>query len=182
MATLIPILSTCAIGSRNAAWSSRPGIMINVFETMRAAVVSTWHSAIRWVFRFEDNSDPDPLDPLALGRRGERAAFIFLKHQGYMIVARNFRTIHGEIDMVAWDRGILCFVEVKTRATAEHGRPEDAVTHFKQRQILNTSLDYLRRGNLHSVNTRFDIVSVLVRPDGVPVCELIRHAFGSRMN
>lgn len=182
MATLMHIFTTRAIASKNAAERTRPRIMTNVLRTMRAAVVSSWRSAIGWVFHFEDNSNPDPLDPLALGRRGERAAFIFLKHQGYMIVARNFRTIHGEIDMVAWDRDILCFVEVKTRATAEHGRPEDAVTPFKQRQILNTSLDYLRRGNLHAVNTRFDIVSVLIRQDGVPVCELIRHAFGSRMN
>ncbi|MGB7620745.1 MAG: YraN family protein [Terriglobia bacterium] len=145
-------------------------------------LIESWKALLGCFFRVDSPPSTDPHDPLALGRLGERAAFKFLQHYGYKIVARNFRTVHGEIDLVAWDRDILCFVEVKTRATTEHGRPEEAVTTFKQRQILNTSLDYLRLANLHSVNTRFDIVSVQLSPGEVPVCQLIRRAFGSRMN
>ncbi len=120
--------------------------------------------------------------PLNLGRWGEREAYIFLSQQGYTIVARNFRTSRGEIDLVAWDRDILCFVEVKTRASQEHGRPEESVTAFKQRQIVSTSIDYLRHANLRETNTRFDIVTVQWGGAGRSRCRLIRGAFGSRTN
>lgn len=84
--------------------------------------------------------------------------------------------------MVAWDRDILCFVEVKTRASQEHGRPEESVTAFKQRQIVSTSIDYLRHANLRETNTRFDIVTVQWDGAGISHCRLIRGAFGSRTN
>ncbi|MBZ5552169.1 MAG: YraN family protein [Acidobacteriia bacterium] len=156
--------------------------MSTAWQRLLKSLTEYWSSVRAGFFRVDSPFPTDPHSPLALGRRGERAAFIFLQHQGYMIVARNFRTNHGEIDLVAWDRGILCFVEVKTRTTTEHGRPEEAVTTFKQRQILNTSLDYLRQANLHSVDIRFDIVSVQFNPDGSPLCELTARAFGPRMN
>ena len=123
---------------------------------------------------------PAPPEGLkALGRKGEREAYRFLRKQGYRIVARNFSSFSGEIDLVGWDRDILCFVEVKTRTTEEHGRPEAAVNAFKQRQILNTARDFLRQANLHPVNIRFDIVSIRYSEErDAPECRLIRRAFG----
>jgi putative endonuclease len=158
------------------------GKMVTAWKEFKNGLRECWNSVREWFFRVDSLSPTDPHNPLVLGRRGERAAFIFLQHLGYMIVARNFRTNHGEIDLVAWDRDILCFVEVKTRATTEHGRPEEAVTEFKQRQILNTSLDYLRQANLHPVNIRFDIVSVQFNSDGIPVCQMTARAFGPGMS
>lgn len=158
------------------------GDMAALVQLILKRLSRSWNAIRPLVFRVDSPTTSHPDGPLDLGRKGERAAFIFLQHLGYMIVARNFRTVHGEIDLVAWDRDILCFVEVKTRATTEHGRPEEAVTTFKQRQILNTALDYLRKANLHPVNLRFDIVSVQFSADGTPVCQLTRRAFGPRMN
>ncbi len=113
-----------------------------------------------------------------LGRKGERVAYRYLRKHGFRVVARNFTSFSGEIDLVAWDHDILCFLEVKTRMTQEHGRPEEAVTSFKQGQIFRTARDYLRQANLHSVNTRFDIISILYdSPDRPPQCRLIRRAF-----
>ncbi|MBZ5536697.1 MAG: YraN family protein [Acidobacteriia bacterium] len=156
--------------------------MTTAWQKLKKGLTECWNSGRGWFLRVDSLSPTDPHNPLILGRRGERAAFIFLQHLGYMIVSRNFRTVHGEIDLVAWDRDILCFVEVKTRATTDHGRPEEAVTAFKQRQILKTSLDYLRQGNLHPVNIRFDIVSVQFSSDGTPACQLTARAFGPGMN
>ena len=63
---------------------------------------------------------PRPPDPrAALGRRGERAAAWFLRLRGYRILGRNLRFPHGEIDIVARRGGIVAFVEVRTRATAD---------------------------------------------------------------
>jgi putative endonuclease len=116
-------------------------------------------------------------DPQELGRQGEQEAYRFLRRQGYQVVARNFRSRRGEVDLIGWDRDILCFVEVKTRIDTGHGRPEEAVTQFKQGQILNASLDYLHQANLHGVNTRYDIVAVEVGRHKAPVCRLIKQAW-----
>ena len=53
------------------------------------------------------------------GARGEEDAYFYLRSLGYVMVARNFRTprCRGEIDLIGWDRDVLCFVEVKTRTT-----------------------------------------------------------------
>src|SRR6202162_5942173 len=71
------------------------------------------------------------------GRRGEEAAYFHLRHLGYTIVARNFRSprCRGEIDLIGWDDDILCFVEVKTRTTLDVKPGEAAVDRHKRRQI-----------------------------------------------
>jgi putative endonuclease len=55
------------------------------------------------------------------GRRGEEAAYFFLRKLGYVMVARNYRTPRrrGEIDLIGWDDDVLCFVEVKTRTSVK---------------------------------------------------------------
>src|SRR5882762_185270 len=64
--------------------------------------------------------------PLALGRRGEDLAHRFLRKQGYVIVARNYRLSSGdgEADVIARDGETLVFIEVKSRETADFGPPE----------------------------------------------------------
>ncbi len=53
------------------------------------------------------------------GRRGEEAAYFFLRKRGYVMVARNYRSARrrGEVDLIGWDRDVLCFIEVKTRTS-----------------------------------------------------------------
>src|ERR1035438_2197415 len=59
------------------------------------------------------------------GRRGEEAAYFYLRTLGYVIVSRNFRSPHrrGEIDLIGWDKDVLCFIEVKTRTTRDGNAP-----------------------------------------------------------
>jgi putative endonuclease len=122
-------------------------------------------------------SDPD----LAAGRRGEDLAHRFLRRQGYTVVARNFRPRSagaGEVDLIAWERERLVFVEVKSRATDDYGTPERAVDPEKQRHIERAAREYSRRAQVDWDLVRFDIVSVLLtRP---PKIELRRDAFGPR--
>jgi len=113
----------------------------------------------------------------ANGRRGEDLAHRFLRRQGLAIVARNFRprSNSGEIDLVAWDREMLVFVEVKTRASAEFGSPERAVGAAKERDLRRAAGEYLRRSGTGSQQARFDLVNiVLSRP---PSIEWIKDAF-----
>jgi len=95
------------------------------------------------------------------GRRGEEAAYFHLRKLGYTMVARNFRSprCRGEIDLIAWEDDILCFVEVKTRTTRDVKTGEAAVDRHKRREVAAVAREYLRRFPL-SCQWRFDVVSV----------------------
>jgi putative endonuclease len=83
-----------------------------------------------------------------LGRLGEDEAAQRLAALGWQIVARNWRTRRGEIDIIARDGDFLVFVEVKTRRAQPGGdpylgRPEEAVTAKKQLQLARMAEEYL---------------------------------------
>jgi len=94
-----------------------------------------------------------------VARGGEALAALFLRLKGFKIEARNWRCPVGEIDIVAWERDTLVFVEVKTRTGGRAGTPEEAVTLGKQRRLVRLAEAYLaRRGE--SPPCRFDVVAV----------------------
>jgi putative endonuclease len=95
------------------------------------------------------------------GRRGEEAAYFYLRRLGYTMVARNFRSprCRGEIDLIGWEKDVLCFVEVKTRSTRDVKTAEAAVDGHKRREIAAVVREYLRRFP-GSCQWRFDVVSV----------------------
>ncbi|HEV2802127.1 MAG TPA: YraN family protein [Pyrinomonadaceae bacterium] len=109
---------------------------------------------------------------LALGRRGEALAAAFLERAGYALVAANFalpvgRNLRGaivnaEIDLVAYDSDVLCFVEVKTRASDWFAAPEQNVDRRKQRQITRAARVYRRTFGLTDAPYRYDVVSVVL--------------------
>ncbi len=111
------------------------------------------------------------------GKSGEDRAVEELERRGYAILARRYRTKHGEIDIVARDGDTTVFVEVKARATAEFGTAAEAVTRRKQLQLASMARDYLARSESHRhVPCRFDVVAI----DGVgesAVITVYRHAF-----
>jgi putative endonuclease len=113
------------------------------------------------------------------GRRGEEDAYFYLRRHGYVMVARNFRSPHhhGEIDLIGWEKDVLCFIEVKTRTTHDVKPAEAAVDRAKQRALVAVSRDYLRHLAL-PCQWRFDIVSVYYEgQSSQPVFELFRNAF-----
>lgn len=118
---------------------------------------------------------------LRIARHGEMEAYFHLREQGYRIVAKNFRTPHnrGEIDLIGWDHGVLCFVEVKTRAHAGLVPPEMAVDTAKKQHILSVARRYVRRlSGDKPPACRFDIVSVVLGDDSrKPIVRLYKGAF-----
>jgi len=92
-----------------------------------------------------------------IGDRGERAAVRFLRSQGYRILVRNWQNNIGEIDIIAQDGETLVFIEVKTRSSTDKGRPEEAVTPAKQKQLTRTALSYLKRFDLLEKRTPYAI-------------------------
>ena len=112
----------------------------------------------------------------ALGRRGERAAEQHLRRNGYRIVARNFRAAGAEIDLVAIDRDILVFVEVKTRRSRAAGAPEEAVDERKQKRMRRAAEVFARRYRADEIEMRFDIVAIDASGKRLEI-ELLRNAF-----
>ena len=100
-------------------------------------------------------------DHLRTGRRGEEAAYFYLRKLGYVMVARNFRSPNrrGEIDLIAWHNDVLCFVEVKTRTTHDVKPAEAAVDRDKRHDILAVAREYLRHLPPSS-QWRLEVVSV----------------------
>ena len=99
------------------------------------------------------------------GRRGlghdwEREAERALVEAKYRIVERNFRTREGEIDLIARDGEVLCFVEVKGRGNRAFGSPAEAVTLEKQRRIARAAAAYLLRFRGEPPACRFDVVGI----------------------
>lgn len=113
---------------------------------------------------------------LYLGKEGEEAAFDFLKEKGYKVLEKNYKTKLGEVDIIAYDKDTLCFIEVKTRNSLRSGSPQEAVSPFKQRQISKAALQFLKKGNFLNKKARFDVVSVMYAQDKAQ-CALIKNAF-----
>jgi putative endonuclease len=114
--------------------------------------------------KFADKSKPEHL---RRGELGERAAETHLKAQGLKYLARNFRSDHGEIDLIFRDDDCLVFTEVKTRSSESWTRPAAAVDARKKKLLSQTALDYLKLLNNPPVKFRFDIVEVLLTDGAV---------------
>lgn len=95
-----------------------------------------------------------------VGKCGEELAVLELVARGYAILARRYRTRHGEIDIIAEHQGALVFVEVKARLTGEYGGAAAAVTLFKQRRLTTMAVLYLARSGRTSRPCRFDVVAI----------------------
>lgn len=93
------------------------------------------------------------------GLEGEEKAAKYLKKQGYNIIAKNFQTRFGEIDIIAEDKEYIVFVEVKARSEKSIAEPREFVDIRKQRKIIKTTEIYLSE-NPTAKQPRFDVVEV----------------------
>ncbi|MGH1337312.1 MAG: YraN family protein [Aureispira sp.] len=98
-----------------------------------------------------------------LGNLGERLAEEYLQGLGYSIIAQNWQWGKAEVDLIAYDRDILVFVEVKTRRRATFGPPELAVTSKKQRLLYDLATEYMYQIT-HEQEFRFDVIAILIEP------------------
>ena len=101
------------------------------------------------------------------GNIGESIACNFLKQKGFKIVSTNFFAKGGEIDIVALDKDVLVFVEVKTRNSKKFGLPQEAITQTKICHMKTAALAFLQQKNLiDKVQIRFDCIAILHSQDG----------------
>jgi putative endonuclease len=127
------------------------------------------------------------LTPAQLGRLGEHFASDMLARNGWRILARNYHTRYGEIDIISRDlNGQLVFTEVKTRRSCRFGTPEEAVGPTKQRHLRLASYQWLHDNRQHRPgqplnshrppSPRFDVIAVIVNSGHIRA-RLIKGAF-----
>ena len=109
------------------------------------------------------------------GAQGEDIAIDYLRSKGYVILDRNWRSGHKEIDIVASKDDIVVFVEVKARANAFYGKPEDAVTRRKMHLLVLAADAYLRYYAI-DLEVRFDVIAITGTTDK-PHIKHYEHAF-----
>ncbi len=110
-----------------------------------------------------------------IGDKGEEVACKLLRSNSYSILARNFSSKTGEIDIIALDlrRNEIVFVEVKTRSSIEYGYPYEFVDHNKKRRMVTTASYYLKLTNLRGLQPRFDIIEVINTKKGIYARHLV---------
>lgn len=94
------------------------------------------------------------------GRTGELLAKEYLISKGYNILESNYRNKIGEIDLIALDKNILVFIEVKTRTSTKFGYGYEAVNKRKQEKIIYCSQLYIQQKKLKNYQLRYDIIEV----------------------
>ncbi len=118
-------------------------------------------------------------DHLRMGERGEIEALLYLRSQGYTIVARRWRSakLRGDLDLVAWDGPTLCFIEVKTRTSRSFATAESSVDDDKTRVLRRMARQYLHMLPIAPSHVRFDVLSIYYEVEKPADYQLFRGAF-----
>ena len=111
-----------------------------------------------------------------LGAFGEQEAAKYLRSKGYKIMAANFKTYIGEIDIIAETKDNICFVEVKTRTEGALLPPSSAVDFHKEKNIEGSALVYINRYKVKK-QPRYDIIEIIVNENKVVSLNHIEGAF-----
>ena len=98
------------------------------------------------------------------GIKGEEIASAYLREKGYIILERDWRSGHRDIDIIAMHEGTIVFVEVKTRSSHDYTAPVTAVNRQKQRNLLAAINHYLQYKHITSAH-RFDVITVICTSD-----------------
>jgi putative endonuclease len=116
-------------------------------------------------------------DKDVLGARGEELAAAALAAAGYLVLDRNWRCQHGEIDIVAVDGDETVFVEVKTRSSIAFGHPLEAITAQKLARLRRLAAAWCEAHPGHHDRIRIDAIAIVAPAVGQPQIEHLRRVF-----
>jgi putative endonuclease len=112
-----------------------------------------------------------------IGSYGEQVAAAFVRRNGYRVLYRNYQTERGEIDLVCRWGKVLAFVEVRTRAGTNFGRPVETIDAAKEESLRYAARQYLQLLGRDDIFYRFDAVEVILNPGAIPLCTLHEDLF-----
>jgi putative endonuclease len=110
-----------------------------------------------------------------LGKVGEQLAVDYLLKNNYKIVARNYRYLKAEVDIIAKKKNVLAVVEVKTRSSDYFGNPQDFVNPKKIKLLISAIDNFVVEKNL-DVEVRFDIIAIIKQKNAFQI-EHLKDAF-----
>ena len=111
------------------------------------------------------------------GKLAEDIAYQYLKQQGLTLLAKNYRSTRGEIDLIMRDEEVTVFVEVRSRKNNRHMHTVETIDSGKRAHIIGASQEYLQNHNRSNKDIcRFDIVLLTGEPDSADI-EWIKNAF-----
>jgi putative endonuclease len=145
--------------------------------------ISALERGLRTLDRIAGRRGRMPVLPahLATGFAGEDAAYFYLRRKAYTVVARRWTSgdVPGDVDLIAWDGPLLCFVEVKTRTAHDMTPAEAAVGQQKRRVLRRLARRYTRQlPQTLLPQVRFDVISVYLVPGRKPEFTHFEAAFG----
>ena len=112
--------------------------------------------------QYEENIKSKKILNSDIGKLNEKLAVNFLKKNcKYKVLETNFYTPLGEIDIIAKDKNIIVFIEVKYSSTSYFGLPRERVNIYKQNKIRQSALIYLKQNKLLNSKCRFDVIDIL---------------------
>ena len=149
-------------------------------EQMRVTGLERILAGLGWLARRSDGAESLPAH-LATGIEGEDAAFSHLRRKGYTVVARRWSSgdLPGDLDLIAWQGPMLCFIEVKTRTSRDATPAEVAVDSHKRNTLRRLARQYIRQLPRETAPpVRFDVLSVYLVPGQKKEFEHFEDAFG----
>lgn len=137
-------------------------------ESIRRMRIALLERTLAGLHRFGRKSGHNHMPAhLTVGLDGEDAVFFYLQRKGYVVVARRWSSgeVPGDVDLIAWDGTVLCFVEVKTRTAHDMTPAEAAVDEHKRNVLRRLARRYVRHLPQQTAPpVRFDVVSVYLIP------------------
>jgi len=149
-------------------------------KRMRAGWLERTLAGLEWVARRRGRAEDLPAH-LVTGIDGENAAFLHLLRTGYPVVARRWSSGDrpGDVDLIAWQRPRLCFVEVKTRTARDAAPAEIAIDSHKRSTLRRLAQQYIRQLPQNAAPpVRFDVLSVYLVPGEKKQFVHFENAFG----
>ena len=137
-------------------------------------------ACLGWVARRQAGAEALPAH-LATGIDGENAAYFYLRRKGYAVVARRWSSgeLPGDVDLIAWQGPMLCFVEVKTRTAHDASPAEITVDSHKRSTLRRLARQYIRQLPQETAPpVRFDVLSVYLVPGEKKEFQHFEGAFG----
>jgi len=114
-------------------------------------------------------------DTTAIGNKAEKLAEKHIKSAGLKIAKRNYRCKGGEIDIIAMDKNIVVFVEVRFRSRSDFGSAAESVTRNKQKRVIMAAKHFLLSNyGSNEPQCRFDVIGI---QDNPPEINWIKNAF-----
>jgi putative endonuclease len=147
---------------------------------IRAGYLERTLAGLDWVAAHRGRAPALP-GHLLTGIEGEEAVCSYLRRKGYTVVARRWSAgnLPGDLDLIAWQGPMLCFVEVKTRTARDITPAEKAVDTHKRNILRRLARQYVRQLTGETTpQARFDVISVYFVPGEKREFTHFENAFG----